>query len=675
MHVSSSIVESCACNRYMYNKKIVILLCCFLASIEGMMGQQLDQNIYEGDTLEQVEMTWEEASIMVNQFLDAKALRHNLVVDKMAKDPRMISYVEDFKTRNGIDALTFSYIEGNAFWERVFNKKDKSQWNEAQGDLVKGRIVFQRVGSETSDGYDVFLEVQAGNSKVYDMFKMTEEDFQVIVAENEEIYGITGNYYSDPGEAHEGVVKALIAALTQIEGGLGAVNSSEDINQVEIIQEYGGETHTIFGIQKELVNEALKRFEVVTQIIIEDKSSSDLFSGCLPENEARLKEVLIKIEEYLDDPEVLLNLVHEDDDSKERIDLLARQLNGKWPPYSSEMLEEDWDSLLEMFCLYLLPEEEQQMQYFLPLRVTVNNDYCLVNKEITTFISDDTILIQKSIVGVGLKVMDSLDQELMLTETNFKGIEGTTWSPGFIIDIEDLSIDFVKTFQILIEGLDTLKFAVVKEEINEDLMGSELQAFNDDAQDGIDDGESWNPNGYACNNAVRAFLYYHKADAVLFPITHPDYPSSSYGSGLEGPDDPTVLKGEISWEGTADKMWDDFDGDGNDLTGTFSEISKNSTETWNTYFNRLQKAANQGTVIIGVVHSDNRTASRGHVVALMPESLCSGDQTKANDVGDNEEDNVGRPCALEAGSNEKEITWFKQNSSELDNYKWFKYDD
>ena len=151
--------------------------------------------------------------------------------------------------------------------------------------------------------------------------------------------------------------------------------------------------------------------------------------------------------------------------------------------------------------------------------------------------------------------------------------------------------------------------------------------FTDDAQDGIDDGESWNPSGYACNNAVRAFLYHHKSDAILFPETMPSKADDfRYGSGLAGPNDATVLKGEISWDGTADKMWDDFDGDGNDLTGSFTEIAKNSTETWNAYFDRLQKEANKGTVIVGVVHSDNRAASRGHVVALIPESLCESDQ-------------------------------------------------
>ena len=315
------------------------------------------------------------------------------------------------------------------------------------------------------------------------------------------------------------------------------------------------------------------------------------------------------------------------------------------------------------------------VNYTLPLTIYLDDDYYLIDPDKKEFSSGDTITIQSYMAGIGFFVKDAQNKSIELLPSYFPDNSGYLWTPGFIVDIEDLEQDYVKSFEILIEGLDTLQLAVVKEEITEDLKGAELEAFKDDARDGIDDGESWNPNGYACNNAVRAFLYYHKTDAVLFPVTHPDYPNSSYGSGLEGPDGLTILKGDISWDGTADKMWDDFDGDGNDLTGSFTEIAKNSTETWNAYFDRLQKEANKGTVIVGVVHSDNRAASRGHVVALMPESLCSGDQTKANDVGADEEDDVGRPCALEAGGNEKEITWFKQNSSELDNYKWFKYDD
>ena len=135
-----------------------------------------------------------------------------------------------------------------------------------------------------------------------------------------------------------------------------------------------------------------------------------------------------------------------------------------------------------------------------------------------------------------------------------------------------------------------------------------------------------------------------------------------------------MLKGSISWDGAEDKIWDDFQGNGNDLTGAFTEVAKTSTETWNDFFGRLQKESNTGTIIVGIVHSSKRSATRGHIVALMPKSLCVGDQTKDNNVGDDEEDNVMRPCALEAGGDEKEITWFKQNSKEIAEYKWYRYD-
>ena len=182
-------------------------------------------------------------------------------------------------------------------------------------------------------------------------------------------------------------------------------------------------------------------------------------------------------------------------------------------------------------------------------------------------------------------------------------------------------------------------------------------------------------DSYACNSAVRAYLYYQENDAVLFPETMPEKESNfPYGSGLEGPNDDAVLKGKISWDGVANEMYIDLAGKGNDLGDEFEEVEKGNDETWNTYFDRIQKLANKGEIIIGVVHSDDRTASRGHIVALVPKSICEEKYSEEELINIGADDDVITPCALEAGGNEKKMKYFDHSPTEIPFYKWYKYE-
>jgi hypothetical protein len=127
---------------------------------------------------------------------------------------------------------------------------------------------------------------------------------------------------------------------------------------------------------------------------------------CLPKDEGKLEAVLASIEEYLVDPEALLELVKEDDANKSRIEELTTKLTGNQPPYADGLSETEWDELLSMICPYLLQEEEEeQVQYYLPLTVSVGDDYYLIDKEKTTFTSGDTIQVQTFMAGVGLTVI------------------------------------------------------------------------------------------------------------------------------------------------------------------------------------------------------------------------------------------------------------------------------
>src|SRR5690606_7008088 len=106
--------------------------------------------------------------------------------------------------------------------------------------------------------------------------------------------------------------------------------------------------------------------------------------------EEELEAVLAKVEEYLEDPEALLELVKEDDANKARIEELTAKLTGNQPPYAAGLSETEWGELLEMVCPYLLPEEEEQVQYTLPLTVCLDDNYFLSNPDKTEFSDGDT---------------------------------------------------------------------------------------------------------------------------------------------------------------------------------------------------------------------------------------------------------------------------------------------
>ncbi len=194
-----------------------------------------------------------------------------------------------------------------------------------------------------------------------------------------------------------------------------------------------------------------------------------------------------------------------------------------------------------------------------------------------------------------------------------------------------------------------------------------LEKIEEASDDALDAGESWNPTKYACNNTIRAYLYYFKNDPVLFP--EPMEEGHRYGSGLSGPNDETVLIGEVTYDGTANLIYDDLVA--GDMDDYFSEIEKGNNETWNQFFNNLQKEANSGEIIIGVI----KESGHGHIVAVMPKSLFTETTEKIKIGNDN---NVELPITLEAGGDIKEIKQFPKDrkdelTRETNPYKWYKY--
>ncbi len=210
-------------------------------------------------------------------------------------------------------------------------------------------------------------------------------------------------------------------------------------------------------------------------------------------------------------------------------------------------------------------------------------------------------------------------------------------------------------------------------ELKEYLLFSMLDEITVNSTKALSAGEDINPTSYACNITVRAYLYYHKNDSALFPESYQG--TSTWGAPLCCPTGansyaPESIKiGKVNWDGRANNIYDSFEE--GDLDEHFTEIVKSSTQTWNDFFNDLQRRANKGEVIIGNI---KRSGGVGHIVAIMPESLYTGDD-KIKDVGDDK--NVKFPTALEGGGDVKEVKPFIASESELTRttnpYKFYRY--
>lgn len=451
------------------------------------------------------------------------------------------------------------------------------------------------------------------------------------------------------------------------QGGSGAGNTLDGTT----------ETDSVLFVQKELIKEVLEHYKEEINLWLENYGKGPLeealirrlmaMPDCLPEDEKGLEGVLARIEEYLEDPEALLELVQEDEANTARLEELTTKLTGNQPPYAAGLSGAEWDELLEIVCPYLLPEEEEQVQYILPLTVYLDDNYFLSNPDKTEFSDGDTISVYYYMAGVTLLVKDSASQEITLNENNFPNIEGIVWQPGFTIDIEDLEQDSVMDFKIQLSGLDTLQLSVVKVPLPSDVPTFDID--EDDIEDVADNCLEWVEadsvnRSYTCNFCVRDAFYKITGSTILYPE------SPNNACICCDPEEYNLEGGLVDGNGTANTIYSTLGDDDSDLAQYFEEISDMEGEDYPD-FTQMQLDADNGQLIIGV-----KSAGTGHVVLLMPEDLWEADSE--NDVSAqltlNDGSPIDRPTALECGQAEnKRVQPVRWGTESLKSVKWYRY--
>ncbi|WP_340152579.1 hypothetical protein, partial [uncultured Marivirga sp.] len=152
------------------------------------------------------------------------------------------------------------------------------------------------------------------------------------------------------------------------------------------------------NVQQELITEVLQYYKEEINLWIENYEKGPLdnsiikrmsdFPDCLPEDVDELDAILIKINEYIEDPESLIELIQEDDLSRSKMEEFANKLTGTQPPYADGLSDQEWDELVEMICVHLVEDEEK------PELVTIEP---ITDDQFAAGIDDDKLKINYSI--------------------------------------------------------------------------------------------------------------------------------------------------------------------------------------------------------------------------------------------------------------------------------------
>ncbi len=162
------------------------------------------------------EMTWEEASRKVQEFMDAEALMNCIALDNTTKAIQIVEFLEGFRERNDFEVLFHTYVNGSTFWEHSFNRRKIAQWNSIDVETLKVRVVFDRIGESTEDGYTVSLEISTSPT-ILKSLSLTQTDLDAFLNENRFRYTLSETYQK-PIDAHEAILQTVIGTLTRIEG-------------------------------------------------------------------------------------------------------------------------------------------------------------------------------------------------------------------------------------------------------------------------------------------------------------------------------------------------------------------------------------------------------------------------------------------------------------------------
>ncbi|WMN10733.1 hypothetical protein QYS49_35790 [Marivirga salinae] len=223
--------------------------------------------------------------------------------------------------------------------------------------------------------------------------------------------------------------------------------------------ETGGEEYAQDSliVQEELIKEVLVYYKEEINLWIDNYEKGPLdestinrlsdFPDCLPEDIDRLDAILIKINEYIEDPDSLLELIQEDDLRRTKIENFVSKLSGTQPPYASGLSDEEWDELIEMMCVFLIEEEEVNYEGFV---ATVDGD---------TLKTDEVYIVNTSQIEFNLTFWSKIEDTKEVSYKVSLEEEGDTTKVSYSTD-EDDEVITNKTWTLILKPVKEGKYTI-----------------------------------------------------------------------------------------------------------------------------------------------------------------------------------------------------------------------
>ncbi|MEQ9304105.1 MAG: hypothetical protein RJQ14_09340, partial [Marinoscillum sp.] len=238
-----------------------LLLSLLLCS--GVLSHAQDDETYEGDSMDPVTITEDEAREILKGLLDVKRFTHSMGVSKIARDPELVAFAEGFVERNGIEVLTIGYIDSEEFWPKVFRNVRINKIEKAETDkLIAAHLMFIPIKDEEGKitSYTVELKLEGKSTEVYDLLKITQEEVELI-AEETNTNQLGDTPYDKPTDAQQVAVQALIAALQRVEQNADPVAQSVELVTFEKIDTPNNNT---YGFDPPLREELKNDYPLIT---------------------------------------------------------------------------------------------------------------------------------------------------------------------------------------------------------------------------------------------------------------------------------------------------------------------------------------------------------------------------------------------------------------------------
>ncbi|MEQ8683720.1 MAG: hypothetical protein RIE86_00440, partial [Imperialibacter sp.] len=196
----------------------LILSVLLLAIVPQSHARQPSVPPQEGDTLDNITISEDEARNIIKGLFDLPRLTHSLALGRIAKDERLTAFTDGFMQRNNIQVLTIGYIDSDEFWPRIFKQQRLGKINKADADNpLAAKIIFVPASTEgPPTGYTTRLELTGKTSQVYELLSISQAEVDSIAASTSQ-QQLGNTTFATPNEAKETVLSALIAALQRVE--------------------------------------------------------------------------------------------------------------------------------------------------------------------------------------------------------------------------------------------------------------------------------------------------------------------------------------------------------------------------------------------------------------------------------------------------------------------------